>query len=256
MAIILLDANLKPQIDFLAWPWLLPYPYGSAWWSLVMILTLTCRLTSQIDLRPASSPQHCFIICTFCWTGHHIRDCPPCFTYVLRDVPLLVGAFPYPPGGPSWFPASRGDTLLFLFLNVHSGSYATFFCVPWEPVPCREDKLPEDQLSLFSFPRGKSCHIHPVKHSCSRRKNMRMWHVNVLQCSLSVRFLGKYAGRGRRVFWYSKHEPNHPHRLDAARGIRDRASLEAYTYTWTHRILTWLLVSIPQAQRAEEDCTL
>lgn len=69
-------------------------------------------------------------------------------------------------------------------------------------------------------------------------------------CNLSVCFLGEYTGRGRRVFWYSKHKSNHPHRLEAA-----SETLEIWKSTHAYAILAWIFVSIAPAQTRPEPFT-
>lgn len=112
----------------------LPHHYGPSWRPPVLILIPTCRLTSQFDLGPTSSPRYCFMISIVGWTGHNLRVSPTHLTQVLWDGPQLMGALPYPPQGPPWLPdlgsqpSSCCSLMCVQLLATHSAVYPGSLC--------------------------------------------------------------------------------------------------------------------------------
>ena len=194
------------------------YINAGLWPCCSLMLTSTHRLIFCLDLGLASSLWPCLVITgpdpntdlqtdfpVQSWTClittillyhlHSWLDWPPSQGLSCSPHSGTVGWAPV--GGGSalptlGFPTSPGPggaALLLLPPDVHSASCDTLCCVPWEPAPCRKDKLPADQLSLFSFPTGRSYHICLVKHTLSRGKNIHTWHMNVLQLQPECSFL-------------------------------------------------------------------
>ena len=106
--------ELEPdlQTDFLAWTWTcliaMDLPVWSlhcVWprlWLLDLILTLTCQLTSWLDLRPASSPQTCLWSGLLIEPGCCLWDCPYCHSIA----PCQGGHCPQPALWPPSTPSS------------------------------------------------------------------------------------------------------------------------------------------------------